>query len=253
MSIPIIMPPDDPTSSLNYNLTVAQLMTNAARIAGGRSDNQPLTGEQLNTGLFLLNNILAEWGESGIYVFFLNTLEFITTTPKLDYFIGNSPEFDINTNPFNMINWFTYNQGDITYTTKPITRKRFDAISLKNITTFAYVFTYEVYNEYTIFRTFPRLPEGFYLKIVGKQRFTNFNTFDTLTNFPRYANNALMYSLASLFSDIYGWEPAANFNSKLTGYMTTLSNNNKNDFEIETEQPFLQYLPFGGNTRSFYG
>jgi hypothetical protein len=239
--------------SLNAGISVNQLILNAARIAGGRSDNQPLTGEQTNTALFLLNNTLAEWGENGIYVFFVSNYEFPSVADKLDYTIGNSTAFDLNTNPFNVIYSLTFNQGDITYTCKYITPKRFNSIVLKSITTFSYVFTFEVKNDFTLLRMFPRTQGGTVVKLVGKQRFTNFNLFDDLSNFPRYANNAMMYYLADLLSDTYGWEPADSLPSKLEKYMALMRTNNKNDFEIETDEPFMQFLPFGGRSNSYYG
>lgn len=233
-------------ADLNPSTFIGEIIAQSYRLAGVTRENEVLTGAQAATGLFLLNNMLAEWGESGTYCFFISNLEFPAKGNGLDYTIGNSDSFDVNANPFAQIYSLTYNVGNITYTPEYITPKRFNSIVFKSISNFPGVWTYEVQKDYTLVRLYPRTQGGNQvIKIVGKQRLGSVTLFQNSDNVPRYAFNALCYSLADLVSDFEASQLPSNFENKLQKHMNALAGANKFDFEIESLDPFEECSPMG--------
>ena len=232
---------------LNSSTFIGEIIAQAYRLAGITRENVVLTGSQANTGLFLLNNLLAAWGESGTYCFFVNSLTFEAIGNSLDYLIGNSTAFDVDAQPFSQIYSLTYDVGNITYTPKYITPKDFNSIVFKSITNYPACWTYEVFKDYTLLRLYPRTQGGNQtIKIVGKQRLGNVTLFQNSDNVPRYAFNPLIYALAELVSDFEGGQLPRDFSSKLTRYMTMLESSNQFDFEVNQGDAFQECNPLGG-------
>lgn len=233
-------------ADLNSSTFIGELIAQSFRLAGITRANVALTGAQINTGLFLLNNLLAEWAETGTYCFFVSNLEFAATGNTLDYYIGLDDSFDVNAAPFSQIYSMTYNNGNITYTAKYVTPKLFNQIVFKSITNYPACFTYEVQKDYTLLRVYPRTQGGNQtIKIVGKQRLLQVSLFQDSTQIPRYAFNPILYALAELVSDFEGGQLPSDFEGKLRKHMINLAASNKNDFEIQTRDPFQSCSPLG--------
>ena len=236
---------------------VVTLIQYAYRLAGVLRRDDTLSPEQVNMGLFLFNATLAEWGANAIYVFILTSTEFIGISGKQDYVIAANSNADIQTEPYVNITHANFNNGQITYTMGYKTRKEFDAITLKNISSFSGWYSYTKLEDSTIFRVWPRSVGGEIYKITGKKRLGYLNLYEELQGIPDYSLLALLYFVADEIVSFENSQKPEGFDDKKKIHYENMVMSNDLDTEKELIQSPRVYAPmapsrFTRQTRNGY-
>lgn len=219
--------------------SVNNLITTALRLGGvSRQGEIPAEGKS-ETGLMLLNAILAQWSQYKALIYFVKELTFVGLENKLYYFIGLQPEDTIHAPPFLEIDSVIYNIGGVTYTPTRFAKVDFDNIPFKSVSTMPGNWTYQVNEHNCQFGLYPRTVGGEIITITGKQKLTDVNLFELANaSIVDYAFLAMAYWLAKDLSIYYNTEPAKGFDQQLAKYAKMLINSNQKRTEFNQPVPF---------------
>lgn len=218
---------------------VNRIIRQGLRLGGVIRDGAIPTGAQTEAGIDYLNQILAQWGNTGQYIFFLTNLRFRAIANQGFYFIGQNQTDDVKSNPFTTITSFVYKVGNVTYTPEWLSKKEFDMIVYGKISAYPSTWSYQVNLKNTEFCVYPRTTGQEEMILTGQQRLSRVDLFeDSSSEIPDYASLALAYSLAPHLANHYNGVPAAGFENQKMQVMLDFLNANQNDFQINARAPF---------------
>lgn len=227
---------------------ITRIINRAYRLSGALRKGATPDAEQVSDGIISLNQILAEWAESGVYIFFTTKFTFQATAAKLIYTVGTGLDAEVITNPFVEITNVNYDVGSVTYSPEYLTRKEFDAIGYKQTSAFPGYWTYTVLNKVTEVGFWPETTGSELITLTGKQRLDSVDLFeDASSEIPAYAINALTYYLAAEVSVFENSVPSNSFDERMKYHYSILTENNKIDLQSNQKLPFLTSRT-GGNT-----
>jgi hypothetical protein len=230
-----------------------QIIYQALKLSGGLRQGAIPTPEDTALGINLLNQILAQWGNSKLFVFYLTNLVFQGINNQLFYFIGKGNNATISANPFVNITHVTYNVGSVTYYPEFLEKKEFDAIPYKEVNAFPAWWTYQVNLDNVQFGLYPRTTGQELITLTGQQRLDKVNLFeDASSEIPEYAVMPLAYFLAEHLANINNTVVAENFQSQKSAQYSYLVNSNQQDFQFDTRPPFSTDK-FTGNRHGGWG
>lgn len=225
--------------------TTEFIINTAYRLAGVNRRGQIVDGPQYGEAFTTLNLIVSNWSQQNVYIFYQSVLDLTLTADLPFYRIGNSSDYEIDTNPFIIIDYITYSVGDIYYTATYLTPNEFDSISFKNNTTYPAYFTYDVFKDYTNLRFYPRPTGSELFKIRGKQRLDSFAPFEVNDSVPDYAALPLAYELASHLAIMGPSQPQADFQKNLTYYRQLMIDSNQIDLQTKNNMAFKGWAQNG--------
>jgi len=218
--------------------TTEFIINTAYRLAGVNRRGQIVDGPQYGEAFNILNLIVSNWSQQNIYIFYETALEVELEAGLPVYRIGNNEDYEINTNPFTIIDYITYNVAEVYYTPIYLTPIEFDSIGFKDITTYPGYWSYDVFKDYTALRFFPRPTGSELFKIRGKQRLDSFVAFEVNDAVPDYAVLPLAYELASHLVVMGPSQPQMDFHKNLTYYRQLMIDSNQIDLQTKDQVAF---------------
>jgi len=192
---------------MSVDITVNDLVISSFATIGAYSPYKIPSGEEINSAIYYLNELLDYFQVNGVYIPFFKTLEFTMIISKDTYDISTSSTSDIVNNPLVELDWVTvhYSPSDnVSYPVSIVSYDQYDTF-VRNQQSIArpnkVIFQKDVDKSTLIF--FP-LPDYDYIcKLRGKFYLSDVKLQDHLSEIPGYYHRFLRYALARELKNIY--------------------------------------------------
>lgn len=189
---------------MSEDLTVNDLIIRAFAELGLYTGYKPPSGEDILTGLYVLNELLDFFTINGFYIPFYSEILFTLTTGKDEYVISKESSADVDHNPIVEINYVNIFADGVSY---PISIISYDQVDKNIINPNIYskpkliVLQRNVNTSKVIFYQKPDRPYD--CRIRAKCYLSNVLLQDHLTELPAYFHRFLRLTLARDLKDIY--------------------------------------------------
>lgn len=187
-------------------MTPAELIPRAFERASIKGVDQTLSPADLNTGFYVLNEMIDAWSIEELYLYELVTLTATATNGKAAYTLGPGGDFDVVRPP--SIDQLIYTNGSIDYEVEQTTVEQYAAIPYKQTIGIPSAFAYEPSMPAGVMSIYPIPIAGGTLKVKTHQLLTQFSTINQAVQFPPGYQAALRYALAVALCGEYQVTPS---------------------------------------------
>lgn len=192
--------------SLPEQYNAARLIRDALVLAQVVSQEDEYDGRYVEDGLIYLNEILAQWSESQIYIPYVDFLSFPLTTGKFMYRAGPLPTADIITNRL-----IAVTEGNVQFGGTNIVKNYLRVGTYVQHNMFNYNIVAGIPNDlfinlqslHTDLYFFPTPSQNFICNLTCKLGLGELTLYEEMVKVPRSYRLALRYILAGVFSDVY--------------------------------------------------
>jgi hypothetical protein len=193
--------------------TTNDVIIQSMRLIGELTPNEIPSADQLNQGLYCLNDLLDSLSTAGIYIPFVRELSFNLIPNQSDYTVSTAianpdVEFEqiVEVDLCNIIYLTT------SYPLRVISLpERYLSMTQTNLTVRPQTVTLIRSNLYSLLRFYPIPDKQYECQIRGKFMLDELELFDNLEEVPRSYYSFLRYALAREFLNIY---PSANWSAQ---------------------------------------
>jgi len=175
-------------------MTPADLIPRAARRAGVLGTDENMSAEDLDTGFYVLNEMIDAWSIDKLYLYELVTLTTPAVNGKAAYTLGPGGDFDTTRPP--SIDQLIYTNGSIDYEVVQTTVEQYAAIPYKQTIGIPSAFAYEPSMPAGVMSIYPIPIAGGTLKAKTHQLLTQFSSISQSVQFPPGYQAALRQTLA---------------------------------------------------------
>lgn len=188
-------------------MTPAELIPRAFQRASILGSDQTLSAADLDTGFYVLNEMIDAWSIEKLYLYELVTLTAPAVNGKAAYTLGPGGDFDVTRPP--SIDQLIYTNGSIDYEVTQTTVEQYAAIPYKQTIGIPSAFAYEPAMPAGVMSVYPIPIAGGTLKVKTHQLLTQFSTINQVVQFPPGYQAALRHALAVALCGEYQVTPSA--------------------------------------------
>lgn len=188
-------------------MTPADLIPRAARRAGVLGADEIMSAEDLDTGFYVLNEMIDAWSIDKLYLYELVTLTATAVNGQATYTLGPGGDFDVTRPP--SIEQLIYTNGSIDYEVVQTTVEQYAAIPYKKTTGIPSAFAYEPSMPAGVMSIYPIPIAGGTLKVKTHQLLTQFSSINQSVQLPPGYAAALRASLAVALCPEFTLQPSA--------------------------------------------
>jgi hypothetical protein len=226
--------------------TTNDLIVYAGRLLGEVGTDETPDAVLLQTGLFVLNALLAQFSTNSIYVPFIQDLSFTMVVGQQTYSVSNIVPADLNFNRIISIEYANFTVQTIDYPLKVINKSEFyNIVRLTNLQARpGFVLLDKQINEsFLIFYPFPDQPYPCNIRV--KFMIDDLSANATVDQVPTYYQYFLIYALAKALKNYYptgNWTPESE--SEYQRIFADLRVSNETDMTIRTSAILETPRPF---------
>lgn len=175
-------------------VNATSLISQALSLLGVRGIGEPIPGEEAQSCLDVLNNMLDSWNLERLMIYTVQ--EHVTTLTGNTVTIGPGMQVDVP-RPVVLDDWCFTRFNNVDYTINMINGEQYSSITIKSTTsTFPYVAYYDAQNPTGTIYFWPIPPQPLELHLRLRQQLTEFATPETEIDLPQGYRRAITYSLA---------------------------------------------------------
>jgi hypothetical protein len=175
-------------------MTPADLIPRAMRRAGILGTDEAISPEDMDTGFYVLNEMIDAWSIENLYLYQLVDLTTTAINGKASYTLGPGGDFDATRPP--MIDQMIYTNGSIDYEVVQTTVEQYAAIPYKKTIGIPSAFAYEPSMPAGVISIYPIPIAGGTLKVKVHQLLSQFTALNQSVQFPPGYQAALRQALA---------------------------------------------------------
>lgn len=187
--------------------TALQLITSATRLIGVARKGEQLDADEAVDGLDALNDLLASWSSSSLFLLSRDR-EIFTPTAQAEHTIGIGKDFD-TVAPMQIVDAYI-RDGDIDHKIEIINDETYRAIAFKETQGgYPRYLNYSKTGDYGVIRLYPIPSSGGTLHLLSEKTTTEIAGLSTTVELPNAGwKRAVKYNLAIELAPYYGEEPS---------------------------------------------
>jgi hypothetical protein len=228
-------------------MIVADLIRQSYFTAHVTGEGEEAEGFRAVEGLQFLNEIIDDWGSSGVYIPYNNTTV-ITTT-------ANVPSYQITPVIIQIDEANLQQSTNVQYPLIIADTHAFNQFNFELLTTrpnYVYLSTEQTLNDdgdlcSTVW-VYPTPDQAYTINLIQKSQLQEVELFDNLSALPPRIYKTLRYQLAADLQTVYGTELPEKFYTDLRELVAKMQATNPTDYSLLTQDPFhtqRRFSPWG--------
>ena len=231
-------------------MLASELILDSFYLGGILDPNEQVDGFYLETGMNILNDMLASWSSISNYVTFFNTLNFPIVANKYIYIVSKLPFSDVDAQPItNFIRGHVFLGGiksDVRQSSTTLDNTDNYSI-ISGIPNSVYLLQKEAETE---LRFYPNPSSNMQASLLCKSRYGIIKPFESIVEIAERARLAVKYSLAQHIANYWQFQTTQDFKNAANDVVNDFMTSNIQDLpangdRFATTNP-TTYYPFGG-------